>query len=411
MAAARLAELRAVPRELRIEALERVRNDPNRTFDYYVPTGEGTAYNEQGEAQLILHGGISDLAVVAALNHVRSIQNERFLAQIDEKRAELIRRFWAWWREPAARNQQRMTRVQVDRHPLVDGEDPAPEVLRAYIIDQTHELTDDYTLRRFREEQFREVGLSQPPRERERFERDEPFLWGLPIQVLERMVAGDVDQVTRCVIACARLVTEAASGYTRPLTQAVRDQAEAFLAAAEGAEAELDEVQPLPMTLEVRREAYRRHIPERYRRASTPVAPTAAAVEAQAAEEADPPNSLGFFWGSESEPASEEVLAARREAYGRAASGQVHAEQGADAVADPDAEWRARVQTRGDAHCAHQPFVGGILAAMRATELPGPLLQSFRSASSWMRISSALRGRGAAGAGDWRFRGRYCVRR
>ena len=38
MAAARLAELRAVPRELRIGA-GRVRNDPNRTFDYYVPTG------------------------------------------------------------------------------------------------------------------------------------------------------------------------------------------------------------------------------------------------------------------------------------------------------------------------------------------------------------------------------------
>ena len=283
--------------------------------------------------------------MVAALNHVRSIQTERFLAQIDERRAELIRRFWAWWRDPGSRDQHRMTRVQVDRHPLVDGEDPAPEVLRAYIIDQTHELTDDYTLRRFREEQFREVGLYQPPRERERFERDEPFLWGLPIQVLERMVAGDVDQVTRCVIACARLVTEAASGYP-DTTAGYRDQAEAFLAAAERAEAELDEIQPLPMTPEVRREAYRRHIPERYRRASTssPVAPTAAAVEAQAAEEADTPTTLGFFEDLPPGPP-------RRRCWRRGARlparrhGQVHAEQGVDAVADPDAEWRARVQT------------------------------------------------------------------
>ena len=46
-----------------------------------------------------------------------------------------------------------------------------------------------------------------------------------------------------------------------------------------------------------------------------------------------------------SEPVSEEVLAARREAYGRAMSGQAHAEQGSNAVADPDTEWRERVQT------------------------------------------------------------------
>ena len=44
------------------------------------------------------------------------------------------------------------------------------------------------------------------------------------------------------------------------------------------------------------------------------------------------------------EPVSEEVRAARREAYGRAMSGQLHAEQGSNAVADPDAGWRAQVQ-------------------------------------------------------------------
>jgi len=44
-------------------------------------------------------------------------------------------------------------------------------------------------------------------------------------------------------------------------------------------------------------------------------------------------------------PAHLDALAARREAYRRAMSGQVHAEQGSNAVADPDAEWRARVQT------------------------------------------------------------------